>query len=75
MTHQELTTIETNAAAGTPISAELALAVLKAAPAHLPRLFAAAAGLTQRRLGTTVHLRYTDRRGTLGLAFLSDAEH
>lgn len=56
MTHQELTAIETHAAAGTPISAEFALAVLKAAPAELPRIFAAAAGLKLRRFGDTVHL-------------------
>lgn len=56
MTDHQLTAIETHAAAGQPVDAELALAVLKAPPAAFPRIFAAAAGLKQRRFGNAVHL-------------------
>lgn len=56
MTDQEVAAIEASAAAGTAIGGELALAVLKAGSAELPRVFAAAAGLKQRRFGNTAHL-------------------
>ena len=56
MTDTELAAVENCAAAGTAVGGGLALALLKASNAELPRVFAAAAGLKQRHFGNTVHL-------------------